>query len=145
MRITLPSLALQMPSLEMPFITRRSRGPKMEIDADQAAYVAGAGQQNPNVNQLAYGMPMSAYGSLAAPTYNQALSAPASRQPSSSQPALALKEPTDSRVSKTEEEFAELQQRCVRLEGLLQQMIQVQQCQPQMAPQNKVPCDYLPH
>lgn len=132
MRITLPAITLALPSIELPSIIRRSRAPKMELEAGQAAYVAGAGQRQSFTQQASFGMPIQ----------QQAATRPnAVNRPAVAAPQAAAKD----RVENTEKDFAALQDRCERLESLLQKMVDAQEQVHRYQPAPAQPaCDYLP-
>lgn len=136
MRITLPQLAFEMPSIELPSILRRSRSPRMEIDADQAAYVVGANEPQAAPAQAAFQMPMYGAPAMAAPAMaayamQSRSAAPAVSNSSPSTSAASTSQPdAPSTLQRSEQEFDALEQRCCRLESLLQQMIQERQSLP---------------
>jgi len=112
LRIRFPALTLELPSIELPSITRREHGAYMEMNGGRAPYVPA---QQP------------------ASYYSAAQSAEA-QQPAG-QGAVQREEEEDQPATDREEELedtvAALQNRCERLEHLLQQMIR---CQTQKQP-----------
>lgn len=113
MRITFPSWKIELPTIELPSVVRRQRGPRMELQEATAAYVAGAGQAAVGVTPHMT-VPMTGLGALQV-----------------SRPATAPEQPASPEREEAEKKMAELEGRCRMLEEALRRYVpQRDLCEP---------------
>jgi hypothetical protein len=145
MRLRIPALTLELPTLEMPSIFRRGRGVHMEVDGATANYVAGAGV-NPGMTLPAMAsMPMASYSMNGAPQSanpSNAQFTPKTIDPPA--PASAPRPMHNGPAASSEQllnDYDMLQRRCERLENMLMQMQELYSVPRGHA---QVPCDVGP-